>query len=333
MLEAEANAPFESEQQHVSFCLVAAGESSRAAAKFDHRLFDAHGAEAFLRMLERDFEAGGGCGWDPAPLEPAHLDHWRERFEAGRQVNRALLRLVEDAPPRALPMHPSSERRGFRFRVISFSEQRTREIIDRAERRAGYLMAMPYTMALTVQTLHTLFAKKGTEANDYVIPVTMDVRPQGFDPGAVFFNHVSLLLFRIRDREVDDLPTLVDSIKQQMYDQTKTGLARHILDASLLMRILPLPLVGRMLRVYLKEKIASFCFSFLGDTGHLPTRFMGKEVRRSYHMTRVPIPPGLGLFFHHSRGRLNACLSYLQGQLTEDEADSVLEGLEFRLAG
>ena len=125
-----------------------------------------------------------------------------------------------------------------------------REIINRAESEAGYLMAMPYTLALTVQALHGIFTNRGTDTGDYVIPVTMDTRPPSRQSQEVFFNHVSFCLFRIQACEVDDTSALLASIKQQMYDQAKTGLARHILDASLLMRIVPLPMVSYLLKLY-----------------------------------------------------------------------------------
>ena len=66
---------------------------------------------------------------------------------------------------------------------------------------------------------------------------------------------------------------------------------------------------------------------------HTPAPFLGKEVLRSYHMTRVPIPPGLGVFFHKSRGRLHAYLSYAEGLLREDEVNEILCDLRSRLEG
>jgi hypothetical protein len=333
LLERELNAPFGSEREHLAFHLIHAGENSHAAVKFDHRLFDAHGAEMFLSMLQQDWEAGGTFNWETPPCEPAHLSEWQGKFEAGRQVNRAFLRLTENAPPRALPLDPVSTAEGFSFGEISFGEQQSQEIIERAEGEAGYLMAMPYTLALTAQALHAVFVNRGIDTGDYIIPVTMDTRLPGGSRQEVFFNHVSLLLFRISAREVDDFAALLKSIKQQMYDQARTGLVRHILDASLLMRIVPLPMVSHLLKLYLKRDLASFAFSFLGDSGQMPNDFMGKTIARSYHMARVPIPPGLGVFFHHSHGRLSVHLSYARGLLAEGDVDTVLEALKSRLGG
>jgi hypothetical protein len=333
LLERGVNTPFRSEREHLALQLIHAGESSHAAVKFDHRLFDAHGAEMFLSMLQQDWEEGGRCSWELPPCEPAHLSEWRDKFEAGKQVNRAFLRLAESGPPRALPLDRSSSSQGFAFRKITFTERRSQEIIEKAESEAGYLMSMPYTLALTIQAFHAIFVSRGIETGNYVIPVTMDTRVPGSRPQAVFFNHVSLLLFQIQDREVDDFSTLLKSIKQQMYEQARMGLARDLLEASLLMRIAPLPMVSHLVKLYLKKEIASFCFSFLGETGHMPTRFMGRDVSRSYHMARVPVPPGLGVFFHHTHGRLSAHLSYLRSVLSEGEAETIMQALQSGLGG
>jgi hypothetical protein len=333
LLERAANTPFGSKSEHLALLLISTGERSYAAVTFDHCLFDAQGAEAFLSMLQHEWEKRGACSWELPVFGPAHLSQWRRKFEAGRQVNRAFLRLAENAPPRVLPLPRALSRRGFRFRVISFSERQSEEIMERADSEAGYLMAMPYTLAVSVQLLHAIFAKRATGEGDYIIPVTMDTRPRSEMDQEVFFNHVSFLFFRIQAGEVEDFSALVGSIKQQMYEQTKAGLSRDLWEASFLTRIVPLPVLSRLMRVYFKGEVASFCFSFLGEAERSMTHFMGREVRRSYHMTRVPLPPGLGVFFQQSKGRLNAYLSYAQGLLSEDEADAIADGLESRLGG
>jgi hypothetical protein len=241
--------------------------------------------------------------------------------------------LAENAPPRVLPLVPEASRQGYRFKVISFSEEHSRAILERADAEAGYLMVMPYTLALTVQILHGIFAKRGIDTGDYIIPVTMDTRRPRDVAEEAFFNHVSFLLFRIQAGEVDDFSLLLHSIKQQMYTQVKAGLPRDIREASFLLRIFPPRILSRLMKLYFKGELASFCFSFVGETEHTPAPFLGKEVLRSYHMTRVPIPPGLGVFFHKSRGRLNAYLCYPEGLLREDEVNVILRDLRSRLGG
>jgi len=332
-LERAANMPFGNQREHLAFHLIGSGGRSYAAVTFDHCLFDAHGAEAFLRMLEEEWGKKGPCTRESVPSEPPHLSEWRRKFEAGRQVNRAFLRLTKGAGARVLPLVSSTSKQGFRFRVIPFNEQQSKKIMERADREAGYLMATPYTMAVTAQILHSIFTERGVCSGDYIVPLTMDARQRGGVAGDVFFNHVSFFLFRIDGREVEDFSMLLKSIKKQMYEQVRAGLARHMVEASSLMRIVPLPILSYLIRVYLKGEAASFCFSFLGETGQMATSFMGKKVDRSYHMTRVPIPPGLGVFFQQSQGRLSAYLSYVESLLTEDEVNAIVEGLRLRLGG
>ena len=68
------------------FLLIRQGAGrSRLGMVFDHRMLDAWGAEAFLRLLD---ETWRGRLEEIAPqirqTEPAHLDHWGRRFEGGR---------------------------------------------------------------------------------------------------------------------------------------------------------------------------------------------------------------------------------------------------------
>jgi hypothetical protein len=333
LLEEGANAPFRSKREHLVLHLISTGDKSHVAVTFDHCLFDAHGAEAFLGMFQEDWEKGGGCSWEAPGSEPAHLNQWREKFEAGRNVNRAFLRLAENAPPRVLRSDPEIEDRGFEFSVTSFGEQQSREIVEEAHREAGYLMAMPYTMAIAVQTLHEIFVSRGVDGGDYLVPVTVDNRSSRRETEAVFFNHVSFFLFRIDSREVEDFSDLLGTIKRQMYEQVKAGLGRDLWEASFLLRIAPASLLSQLMRARFKGEIASFCFSFVGESGRMPTRFMGRQVHRSYHMPRVPVPPGLGVFFQQSQGRLNVNLSHARGLLSREEVSQIVESLKSRLQG
>ena len=98
-----------------------------------------------------------------------------------------------------------------------------------------------------------------------------------------------------------------------MYDQVKAGLPQDICEASLLMRIVPLPILSYLMRVYLKGEVASFCLLVSWRNGREagPVSW-GRESASSYHMTRVPISPGLGVFFQQSAGRTQG-LCFVRG--------------------
>jgi hypothetical protein len=142
---------------------------------------------------------------------------------------------------------------------------------------------------------------------------------------------MSFFLFQIKAEEADSFPVLLETIKRQMYDQVKSGLPRDISQSTFLMRIAPLPVLSYLIRLYLKGEIASFCFAYVGETAYAFSQFMEKDVNNLFHMPRVPVPPGLGIFFNRFQGKLNAVLSYLEGILSEDETEEIANDLQKKL--
>jgi len=244
-------------------------------------------------------------------------------------VNRRIMALSKAATPEALPL-PSGGARGYQYRLLSFSEQETGEIYERAYREAGYLMESPYLLAVIIQGMHELFRSRNGSGSSYLIPVTMDLRP-GKDPlQEVFFNYVSYLFYQVPAREANDRAGLIALLKQQMYDQVKSGFPRDLAEASLLTRIAPLPVLGKLLHLPLKGKMATFAFSHLGKSAYQHPAFMGKPIENLFHMPRVPVPPGLGFFSNYYNKRLNVVISYLNGLLTDPELDLLERGLRER---
>lgn len=334
LLEQKANLKFISDEEHIFFYLIYAGNKCYVAMTFDHRLFDGRGAEAFLEILQNEWENKDNTFCDKdiiVPAESAHLCNWRKKFIAGQQVNRTFLKLGENAPPRVLPLPASLNNRRFRFKVIPFDKHQTNLIVENAYKEAGYLMLMPYVLASAVWVMHRLFSKRNIKSGDYVVPVSIDMRPTDKVQQEVFFNHVSLLFFLIRPDEADHFPVLIKSIKQQLYDQVKSELLRNFQEASLLMRILPLPVLSNIMRLYLKGQIASFSFSNVGESAYRSSSFMGKKILNILHMPRVPVPPGLGIFFHQFQNKLNVVLSFLEGILSDEEANELIHTLQSRL--
>ncbi|MCK4401356.1 hypothetical protein KAW08_03515 [bacterium] len=320
-LEQGINMPFSSIREHLVFHLIYAGKTSFLAVVFDHCLFDARGAEAFLNM---DYSHRISL------TEPAHLCKWKEKFEAGKRVNRKLVQLSKNRPM-SLPLNSASDRK-FNFKIISLDKRQTSAIIETAYNKVGYLMLMPYALAISIRALHSVFLKRGTHASDYIIPVSIDTRSAEKVHQEVFFNHMSFFLLRVKAKEADSFSVLLQSIKQQVYDQIKVDLPGDIEKASLLMRIAPLPVLGYLMRLPLKGQIASFCFSYIGEAAYTSPVFMGKKIHNIFHMPRVPIPPGLGIFFNRFQGKLNVVISYLDGILEKEEIDSIVQELTLTLS-
>ncbi len=319
-----ANRPFKDGTEHLAFHLInVQNQKSCLAMTFDHRLFDARGAESFLRLFQQHVESNSiaGVSSGVSLTAPAHLSGWMKKFLAGRNVNRKIISLSEHSLA-ALPVS-DGKKKGFRFRLIRFSEQETKTIYDNAYRSAGYLMETPYLLSVIMQAVNGLFMSRKSEEGSYLAAVSIDMRSCEDIKQELFFNHVSYLFFQAQSHLVNNRNELVNSVKLQMYDQIKTGLPRDIIEASHLTRIAPLSFFKKIIDGPLKGKIATFIFSHVSKNPLSP-ELMGAKIEDVFHLPRVPVPPGLGFFSNYFNGRLNLVISYLDGLMSDDEVD-VLE--------
>ncbi len=329
-LEKNANTPFPDDHDHLAFHLYAGRRRSMLAMTFDHRIFDARGAELFLNLFQQSLHNGALEVTGNIPFSSSSaLTGWSKKFLAGRNVNRRIIALSRTATPEALPL-PSGENRGCRYHLLSFNEQETAGIYERAYQEAGYLMESPYLLSVIIQSMHDLFVSKRTIGASYLIPVTLDLRPGQDKLQEIFFNYVSYLFYQVPVAEVVDLRGLIALLKQQMFDQVKSGFPKDLAEASLLTRIAPLPLLGKLLHLPMDGKMATFAFSHLGKSSYQHPEFMGKGIENMYHMPRVPAPPGLGFFSNYYRGRLNVVISYLDGLLRDDDVRMLDKGIRGR---
>jgi hypothetical protein len=327
--EKSANAPFQDDNEHLAFHLFKDRGRCLLAMAFDHRIFDARGAEMFLNLFQRSVKSGSSTvSGDIAFTSSSALTQWSRKFLAGRTVNRRIIGLSK-LSPRALPVPQDGTGRQ-RYHLLSFTEQETAAIYDRAYTEAGYLMESPYLLSVIIQCVHELCATKQVTGSCYLIPVTMDLRP-GRDPlQEIFFNYVSYLFYQIPVHEADDRKGLISVLKQQMYDQVKSGFPKDLAEASLLTRIAPLPVLGKLLHLPMKGKMATFAFSHLGKSSYQQPLFMDAKVTNIFHMPRVPVPPGLGFFSNYCSNKLNVVISSLDGVLSSDEVLMLDKGIRKR---
>jgi NRPS condensation-like uncharacterized protein len=321
-LAIQVNEPFRNKREHLVFNLIRSGKRNFLGLTFDHRLLDARGAEAFLDLFQRYYqkESLSQFVFDA----PHYLNHWSEKFKAGQQVNRFFLNLSKNIP-RTMPLNLDS--RICKFKIIPFDVEEAGHIVEAAYEQAGYLMLMPFILAKTIQAMHRVFEAKKSAGLVYLIPVSIDTRQQEEVHKELFFNHMSFFFFKINAEAADNFTNLIADIKEQMYEQVKTGLPAALKNASFLLRIAPLPLVNFFLRLMSKKHFASFSFSFVGSA-YNSRKFMEEEVQNIFHLPRVPNPPGLGIFFNQFNGKLNATISYFEGILNDDEIERIVNDLK-----
>jgi hypothetical protein len=280
---------------------------------FDHWLLDARGAEMLLSLFLEHLD-GRPLAERLAALPtsaPARLDAWTSKFAAGKRFNRHLLWLREGKTA-VLPRPAVLARPDQRFALVHFDRPETQRIVDTAYREAGYLMLQSFLLAVVLQALDPLFRSRGSRRGaptDYVVPVSVDMRPSQGAEGLVFFNHLSFLFFRIPAALVEDRAALAVQIREQLVRQVRAGLPQDVAEASDLMRIAPLWALSRIARSPLRGELASFTFAQLPAASiHEPASWRGR-IANLFHMPRVPVPPAFGVVANQFGGCLNLVLS------------------------
>ena len=332
-LEASVNTPFTGRQGHVAWRVLQVNpERHFVAFHFEHLLFDAYGAEAFLELFQ-NWQQGVDCRARLAQLaltEPAHLCAWMRKFEAGKQFVRKVRELATTTP-RILPRPAVLQGRRFRFSLLEFNAQETAQITARAYQEAGFLMFMPYVLATVLPALEKTFAAKAATGQDYVISVSVDLRTPDTAAARLFFNNLSFLLFKIPQTCAGDRRQVLELVRTQMYEQVKSGFPKALAESSMLMRILPLPVLSWALLRPLLGEFASLGFTCVGKGGFASAQFMGAEVVNLFHMPMIPVPPGVGLVVNQHGQRMNAVISYLDGMLAAEDLRALGAELRGRL--
>jgi len=325
-LEESANTPFSEAREHLVFRIFHVGADRHfLAMRFDHFLFDAQGAEALLDIFHC-WQQGEDCRAriDGISLtEPAHLSDWMKKFDYGRLLVRMLLELTKK-PLAVLPRPTPLKGRKFQFSIIRFSEEEKRAIAVHAERDAGFMMLMPYLLGSAVTALNDVFKARGCSGEDeYVVSVSVDHRRPDVAQSKLFFNNISFLFFRIPVFLAGDRKQVLETLRTQMYDQIKSDFPTAISESSMVMRILPLKVLGWILLRPFKGEFASLGFSCVGKGGYRPEKFMEATVENLYHMPLVPLPPGLGFVVNQYGNKMNATLSFVDGLMSREEIMAV----------
>ena len=305
--------PDHSNESYLYCKIIIHNEKSYVIFTFSHKVFDGIGAELFVNAFEKYRNNKNNYHIPDQYFEPSNLNGWTEKFQAGKQVNQKLIWLSPGRKVRALPI--GKKKNYYQYKVIQYNKNETNKIIEKANKKAGYLLVMPFLLSQTVYAFDKLFKRKGVLNDSMVVPVTVNIRKKG-EENEMFFNHLSFMFFKFTNKTVEN-PLI--AIKNQLYEQIKSKFADKFCSNAMLMRILPTSILSKMLGLYSKGKIASFSFSYLGETVFNENKLSGEKVSNLFHLPCPSIPPGIGVFFNNYKGKLNLTISYLNTILNDED--------------
>jgi len=319
------NSAFESESQHLRLMLVRIGnDRSRLGLVFDHRLLDATGAEAFLRLI--DETARGNLEQYASQMKqtaPAHLDHWLRRFSSGRRLNKLLFKLNEQdvcalAPP------PADANKRVRFVFESLTAEETTRVSEHAAEEIGLPIVLPSAAARATLAMRHVYPNTPLAGEQYLLSTSANSRPPGEPWETFFFNNFSFLMFSMPKSAPADTAEVAKLFRDQFFEQIKERIPEAMVDAAVLWRILSPGLVAKLTRFLFKGRMCSLYFACVKETGYPGDKFLGLPATNIVHTPLAFAPPGLNLCMTFFSGRFNLVLSYLEGVMSDGEAGEMM---------
>ncbi|MAF94755.1 MAG: hypothetical protein CMM60_03240 [Rhodospirillaceae bacterium] len=254
-----ATKPFIDDKTLLGFDLIHHSNQTYIIMKFDHKMFDARGAEALLEYIldENNVDTQYNL-----PAQGAKLHSWKEKFLSGQKINRFLRSIYSKEIEVAVLGQNNESNNSHNFYYTTFSKDQTSIIDKHAIKDAGYLMNGIYLLTAVAKKFDSLFKKLKT-SGDILIPINVDIRATKFTHSKIFFNNVSFMLFKVNQNF--SLKETLQSLKKQFVFQVKNKIPYHFMNASLLMRIMPLNLLTSFMNFRMKKNQCSFSFSYIAE--------------------------------------------------------------------
>ena len=163
-----------------------------------------------------------------------------------------------------------------------------------------------YILSFVANAFDSLFKARKTLGN-ILIPINVDVRETKFTKEKIFFNNVSFMLFNIKQGL--SVTEYIKSLKTQFIEQVRNKIPYHFINASLLMRIVPLKILSSFMNFRMKKNSMSFSFSYISEQAFFLKQVDNLEVVNLFHIPLVPVSPGVGIFFTRFNKKLNMIIS------------------------
>lgn len=328
-LYASVNKPFTHSVEHLRFIHVRTGARAYVSLVFDHCLLDAHGAQYFLWLFHQYYSGLFDPSAQYEPETELLWAGWGAQFAAGKRVACRLSEMMAAGPVKKLSIPKDLSGKKFQFRTEVFSSSQSVRIRENAYSLAGYLMVSPYLLAGSMSVFDEVFARPGKYNEDYVIQVNGDTRSRKFSLRELFFNHHSFFFLRFPGGEPFFTKTFIRKVRRSIYDAMAEGFMRDIAQAARLLRVLPKFKTDQALQSAAQN---TFIFSFVNRDIQL-NEFCGAKIDGVIHTPRLAVSHGVGVFFSQSDDRFAVTLVFMEGVVSDVEADIFIEKLKNVLLG
>jgi hypothetical protein len=303
---------------------------------FDHKLFDAKGAELFLNLLSDISLTELNTLLHKIKITNSpKLINWKEKFDAGKEVQRHMISMSENvcfSPARTsinTILKEKSCNRTLNFKIKSYSKEETNKILKNGEKTAGFMMETNFFLSAVASAVYSLTANG--EDITLNIPMPADQRPKSKHfMHYMLRNHLTFMFLNIHTGKNDSLKSLSDKFKKAVFEQISLELPEKLIKASRLARICPLSVLYRFMKLPMNGKICSYAFANVGKSQGI-SEILGSDILNITHLPRVPTPPGIGFFFNIFSEKLNFSVTWDSNKFENNTINAILNKIDDNL--
>ena len=321
------NEGFKTKYHHLKFHLLNGTGKYYLFMTFDHKVFDAHGAEMFLELLSREPNQFRDKLIEVKQTNAAKLINWQEKFDAGKDIQRHLIHMsAKDNKDSGLcsiqEILKSIKPQTQRSQTIIYSEKETDQIKKNSEKTAGFMMETPYFLAVCTRAVETELYKE-EHPMYYSIPMPIDMRKSNLGLRKLLRNHLSFMFLQVEVNGKDTLKDLSFKYRTAILNEVRNEYPEKLQKATRLARICPLGILRRFMELSMKGKVCSFAFANLGESLECK-ELQGMKVEHISHMPRIPTPPGIGFFFNIYAKKLQFTVTWNKSIIEKNQVDAIV---------
>lgn len=292
-----------------------AGSQTCLLFTFSHILFDFSGVRSFVRTV---------AGENKFPLlpEPQSRGTFTERFErffkgvffAFREGNGHM-----SFPERQLP---AVSQQKVVYHETEFTTEETRCIYENIRQLNLGSNPSVYFVAAAALALHREIFSKQRNHKFFWIPLPVNNRKKGRGD-AMLFNGLTFLFIKLFPHQLQSASATASVILHQIRDQVREQLPEAFIDFSDGYWYVPMPFYYPMMQLPSEGKLSSFSISTLGNTFNIDELF-GCRVTNMINYPSNSASPGITFLFYEYRSKLRIMTSWIDGQYTSAEHESVV---------
>jgi len=298
-----------------------------------HIVLDGVGAEWLIREIAALCEDVSAPSVAPGFSNPvgSKRNSMHERWLATKPMLDHLMELLKTGIRSLTPKDAVIGR--MKFSRLTLDGMETEAIRNRASEISGPLVQTPFYLACATLAHHAVWKKfRGELPEQDVVALPLQERPRG-KPGPIFRNNVSVMFLHTTRGEAESVETLAAALILRQQQAMRAKLADSFAEMQRWMMMLPSPVYAKFLDLQMKGQTTSFHHSHTGIFAAGIEAFAKANIANAWHAPGFYAPPGTGVFVGECRGRMTVTVSWREGVLTTEEAETLRSAFIGNLTG